>query len=306
MVKQPNSRANLDKAIQRLTDGDRDAYIAIRAVIANAIVGQMLPEGAVKGGSAIKLRLGNAGTRFTTDLDVARASGLDKYRDALEEALARGWNGFSGRLVPGRPARPRDVPPQYVMSPFGIKLSYNGKPWLTVDLEVGHDEIGDADEPDWGISPDIVEIFSKVGLPEPKPVPLMPLHHQAAQKIHALSEPGSRRAHDLIDLQLIDATGELDYGRTLQTCRRLFAYRKRQPWPSPIVPGEGWREAYDEQRRGLDVIEDVDEAAKWANVLVGRISGADAIANAVAMFTDDFMEGTDDLPLQEREINGEE
>ena len=300
-MKQPNSRANLDKAIQRLADGDRDAYIAIRAVIANAVVGQMLPEGVVKGGSAIKLRLGNAGTRFTTDLDVARASELDEYRDALERALARGWNGFTGRLVPGRPARPRDVPPQYVMRPFGVKLSYNGKPWLTVELEVGHDEIGDADEPDWGISPDIVDLFARVGLPEPGPVPLMPLHHQAAQKIHALSEPGSRRAHDLIDLQLIDATGELDYGKTNQTCRRLFAYRKRQPWPSPIVPGEGWREAYDEQRRGLDVIDDVDEAVAWANALVGRIAGADAIANAAAMFTDDFMEGADDLPLKERE-----
>ena len=53
-------------------------------------------------------------------------------------------------------------------------------------------------------------------------------HHQAAQKIHALSEPGSRRAHDLIDLQLIDATGELDHGKTLVTCKRLFSYRKKQ------------------------------------------------------------------------------
>ena len=60
-MRQPNSRANLDKAIQRLADGDRNAYIAIRAVIANTVVSQMLPEGAVKGGSAIKLRLGNAG-----------------------------------------------------------------------------------------------------------------------------------------------------------------------------------------------------------------------------------------------------
>ena len=295
-MRQPNSRANLDKAIQRLADGDRNAYIAIRAVIANTVVSQMLPEGAVKGGSAIKLRLGNAGTRFTTDLDIARASGLDEYRDALERALARGWNGFDGRLVPGRPARPRDVPPQYVMRPFGIKLSYNGKPWLTVELEVGHDEIGDADEPDWSISPDIVDLFARIGLPEPEPVPLMPLHHQAAQKIHALSEPGSRRAHDLIDLQLIDATGELDYRKTLQTCRRLFAYRKRQPWPSPIVPGEGWREAYDEQRRGLDVIEDVHEAVVWANALVNRIAGADATAGAAAMATDGFMEEADGLP----------
>lgn len=33
----------------------------------------MLPDGSVKGGSAIKMRLGDGATRFTTDLDIARA-----------------------------------------------------------------------------------------------------------------------------------------------------------------------------------------------------------------------------------------
>ena len=49
-----------------------NAYIAVRAVIANTVVGQMLPEGAVKGGGAIKLRLGNASAHFMTDLDVGQ------------------------------------------------------------------------------------------------------------------------------------------------------------------------------------------------------------------------------------------
>ena len=275
-MKQPNSRANLDKAIQRIADGDRDTYIGIRAVIANTVVGQMLPDGAVKGGSSIKLRLGDAGTRFTTDLDVARASALEDYTDALQESLRTGWNGFTGRIVAGRQAHPKDVPSEYVMAPFEVKLSYLGKPWLTVKLEIGHDEIGDADRPDWGISPDIVALFGKVGLPRPEPVPLMPLHHQASQKIHALTEPGSRRAHDLIDLQLIDATGHLDRLATLEVCERLFAYRKKQPWPSPVVALEGWRAAYDEQRRGLDVLDDVDDAVAWANALIDDIAHADS------------------------------
>ena len=34
------------------------------------------------------------------------------------------------------------------------KLSYNGKSWLTVVLEVGHDEIGDADEVEYGLAED--------------------------------------------------------------------------------------------------------------------------------------------------------
>lgn len=273
-MSRPNSRANLDKALQRIAEGDRDGYIRVRAVVANTVVGQMLPSGAVKGGTAIKLRLGDGITRFTTDLDVARAIALDDFVDALDAALAEGWCGFTGRVVPRRPANPKDVPPQYVMQPYEVKLSYNGKPWMTVELEIGHNEIGDADEPDWGIAPDIVDLFARLGFPEPEPVPLMPLHHQVAQKVHALSEPGSKRAHDLIDLQLIASSSGLDYRKTREACRRLFAYRKKQPWPSPIIAEGGWEEAYDEQRKGLPVLEDVGEAVKWANDLIDRIADA--------------------------------
>ena len=48
---------------------------------------QLLPDGAVKGGSAIKLRFGESATRFTTDLDVARASTLDEFISELESRI---------------------------------------------------------------------------------------------------------------------------------------------------------------------------------------------------------------------------
>ena len=62
----PNSKVNLDKALLRIAEGDRGAYLRVRAVVANTVVGQLLPSGAVKGGTAIKLRLGDGPTRFTT------------------------------------------------------------------------------------------------------------------------------------------------------------------------------------------------------------------------------------------------
>lgn len=65
-VKRPNSRRNLDSALERLYG--KAAFPAKRAVMANAIVAQMLPDGSVKGGSAIKMRLGDGVTRYTTDL----------------------------------------------------------------------------------------------------------------------------------------------------------------------------------------------------------------------------------------------
>lgn len=44
--------------------------------MADAVVAQMLPDGAVKGGSALKLRFGDEGTRFSEDLDTVRASDM--------------------------------------------------------------------------------------------------------------------------------------------------------------------------------------------------------------------------------------
>lgn len=67
----PNSKRNLDIAIERAF-GHTDNTLQIRTIMANTIIGQLLPLGAVKGGSALKLRYGNATTRFTTDLDTSR------------------------------------------------------------------------------------------------------------------------------------------------------------------------------------------------------------------------------------------
>lgn len=270
-IKAPNSRRNLDEAIKRAHGED---YLRARTAMANAIVGQLLPEGVVKGGSALKLRFGNAATRFTTDLDAARVHDIEAFVENLEDRLSEGWCGFAGHVVPRSPAHPRDVPEQYVMQPFDVKLSYNGKSWLTVPLEVGHDEIGDADEVEYGLAEDVAALFEAVGLPAPGPSPLMPLHHQIAQKLHAVSAPGGDRAHDLIDLQVICSMGDVDFKRTRETCVRLFAYRRQQAWP-PVIEADGrWAGLYDAQAEGLDVLGTVDEAVDWANELIAAIDSA--------------------------------
>lgn len=94
------------------------------------------------------MRFGDTATRLTTNLDTATASDPAVYAERLNAALSAGWEGFAGCVVPRESASPKDVPPEYVMRPFDVKLSYNGKPWCTVPLEVGHNEIGDTDEAD--------------------------------------------------------------------------------------------------------------------------------------------------------------
>ena len=160
------------------------------------------------------------------------------------------------------------------MQPFEIKLSYFGKSWLTVPFEVGHDEIGDTEAPDYFISQDIVELFRQLRFPSPKPIALIPIHHQIAQKLHALSINDSERAHDLIDLQAITKNETIDLSLTNNVCRRLFNSRRQQRWLPIVTKNEGWDTLYESQIEGLDVFQSVDEAITWVNELIHSIDNA--------------------------------
>ena len=275
MPTRPNSKNNLNRAIARLAKDSADGQ-RMERLMANAIVGALLPDGAVKGGSSLKFRFGIDATRFSTDLDTVHASALEDFIGKLRASLATGWEGFTGDVVRREPATPAGVPAGYVMQPFDVKLSYLGKSWMTVALEVGHNEIGDADEADLVSSPQIDGIFEKLGFPSPGPIPVMKLEHQIAQKLHGASTPGSERAHDLIDLQVIVRNGNPDLGLVKRICERLFAYRRQQAWPPTLEKQPGWDELYRRQAEGLDVLPMADEAVTWANEFIASINGADS------------------------------
>lgn len=158
------------------------------------------------------------------------------------------------------------------MHPFNIKMSYLGRPWCTVSLEVGHNEIGDADEPDSMTPPELVRMIEELGFTDLKALPIMPLHYQIAQKIHGASEPGSRRAHDLIDLQVIVQNGDVDLALTRRTCERLFAYRNTHSWPPTVEKGEEWESLYAAQLLP-SILQTADEAVAWVNNIIKTIAG---------------------------------
>jgi hypothetical protein len=268
----PTSVRSLEQRIRNL-EGSDGLALRRRIGMALVVVGQMLPEGAIKGGSAMALRYGR-GTRFTQDLDAARVQPLAAFRSDFEESLAFGWAGFTGRLVEKPAPRPPTVPTAYVMQPFEVKLDYQGRPWCTVKFELGHNEIGDADEPEYQLAADLAGLFTEVGLEAPKLVPVMRSDHQVAQKLHAASGERSERARDLVDLQLLDKGEDLDLAQVAATCVRLFAYRRQQAWPPTVEVGVGWDTLYAEATEGLDVLPTVDEAVTWANDFVRRIAGA--------------------------------
>lgn len=253
----------------------------VARTVANTIVGQMLPPGVVKGGTAMQLRRGARETRFTPDLDVTRAANIsvEEYIEQLQDRLEVGWSGFMGTLVERPAARPDDVPEAYVMRPFDVRLVFPSRHWMTVRLEVGHDEIGSAAIAEPRIADDIVQLFLDLGLDQPEPIAVLEVSHQVAQKLHACSWVNPRtganeRAHDLVDLQLLDQEETIDPARVAAVAARLFAVRQEQTWPPTIVAHEGWASIYDETADQLAVLATVDEAVAWANELIARAIAA--------------------------------
>ena len=272
-MKRPNTVVNLIKAINRICAG-KDSVRASRAM-ANVVVGQILPDGVIKGGSSLMFRYGERFTRYTRDVDAARGMDHERYIAELGAALAKGWNGFTGEIVEVPPPEPEGVPTVYVMTPYDVKLKYMGRPWQTVRIEIGHNEIGDADDCDTLLPDEIADMFEQLSFPRPRPLPLMKLSYQIAQKLHAVSEEGSARAHDLIDLQLIALHSRIDFEDVRSKCIRLFKYRRKQVWPPHIAKGDNWAEVYNAALLTLHdatgILATVDESIAWANEFIAQI-----------------------------------
>lgn len=274
MKKESLSVTALDQRLRNVAGRDQLLAYRRRVTVANVVVGQMLPPGVVKGGTAMKFRLGDRASRFTPDLDLARRESLKGCIESLSDSLASGWHGFTGRLISRQSPRPAGVPVPYVMRPYEVKLAFYGRAWHTVKLEIGHNEIGDADDPVYLLPNDIVQLFADVGLHEPEPVAVMRANHQIAQKLHACTGPGNERAHDLVDLQLLVDAAAINEVEVKRTSVRLFNYRGAQPWPPTVVAGQSWPGIYADAAAGLKVMPDLDSAVMWANDLIAQIDAA--------------------------------
>jgi predicted nucleotidyltransferase component of viral defense system len=267
----PISVKSLELRLRSATDS-AEGWTHRRRVMAAVILAQMLPPAAIKGGTAMKIRLGEKTTRFSQDLDIARQESLRNFLDQLEENLKNGWHGFTGTVTESRSKpKPTGVPADYIMTPYEIKMQYLGRPWTTVVLEVGHDELGDTFDAHTTMSEEVTDLFESVGLPAPTPVPVVATHHQIAQKIHATSRSGSERAHDLVDLQLLEASENLDLPLIKDICTRLFDFRRGHQWPPTVIENEGWDSLYKEAADGIPVLQSVGEAVAWSNDFILRI-----------------------------------
>jgi hypothetical protein len=273
----PRNLDSLQARIRNIANARDQQPRRIQRAVASTVVGQMLPDGVVKGGTAMKIRVGEAGSRYTPDFDASRSRNVtvDDYVEQLRDRLEHGWSGFTGTVRTLEPRQVEDVPPDYVMQPFEIRLAYQGRRWLTVEFELGHDEVGSTENCDPRIADDILEIFATIGLEKPARIPLMLVEHQVAQKLHACTWVNPKtnrndRAHDLVDLQILEREETIDYAKLREIGTRLFAARRAQTWPPTVVAYDDWDTIYAEAAEGLDVLPTVAEAVAWANDLIAR------------------------------------
>lgn len=276
----PPNLNSLTARIRNAASADGRLARRYELIVADAAVGQMLPTGVVKGGAAMQIRLGDAESRATRDLDAARAAGLslETYLERLDERLAEGWAGFTGTVRDAEAPNPVDVPPDYVMRPFVIRLIYRGSFWFNLPFELGRDEVGSTAAPELRMSARTTDLFARLGLPAPEPIPLLPVDHQMAQKLHActwLDRSGQNdRAHDLVDLQILVREEAPDLASVGTTARRLFESRRAQSWPPTVRAHDRWDTLYATAAEGLDVTGSVEEAIDWANLLIARVDSA--------------------------------
>lgn len=247
-------------------------------VVANLLHGT---DTVVKGGRNLEIRYGLAATRASTDVDVVRAQELEEVLDHLEAALDRGWAGFTGRLIDKGPIQ-APVPSDYRPYRLDLKLDFEGRSFDTVQLEAAIEEAGGIQTTDMIVSADGAAIFEAVGLPAPGPVTVLTLPMQVAQKLHACTATDSDdwindRAHDLVDLQLIDLDlRDRQFPEVREACERLFQARTGHDWPPTVTARQGWSARYSEERAQVeaDVCSDLDQAVAWANEFIARIAEA--------------------------------
>jgi hypothetical protein len=277
----PPSATSLGARLRNLCRAEQISEGRARRLIGVVVIGQLLRQthaGVIKGASNIEVRLGTAATRVSSDLDAVRRSSLERFRDELARALRAGWSGFAGTLA-DQGEIPAPLPPDYRPHRFRIKLEYRGGDFVTIDLEVSPEEVGALDSPDTVPARDADEWFAQLGLPEPAPLPALPLEHQIAQKLHACTAPdtdawSNDRAHDLVDLQLILGEFAGTFAGVRAAATRLFTARQAHEWPPEVTARAGWDERYAQEARDLAVLADLDSAVTWANDLIADIDGA--------------------------------
>ena len=255
----------------------------ISFVIVAAVLGELRDDDAtplfiLKGGVPMLLRFGRR-TRLSADEDAVFRREMKHLEAVLAEAVRHPVGGFTVRAV-GKPVHigPTDAFRQQ------LKISFRGKPWGQIPLEVSRPEGRSADpagadllDPD----PDPT-VF---GLDPVGPFPCLSVRYQIAQKLHACTDvkgaEGSRespntRSRDLLDLLLLEELVEDGHLPDVRAaCVEVFTLRAKHAWPPRVTVYAAWPDDYRRlAEENAFPVTDVYEAVERVHVFIARIDEA--------------------------------
>ncbi len=219
----------------------------------------------VKGGAALELRRPFQ-SRATKDLDLSLVDEAAVLDEAFQRVLQQRWGDFSLIL---KERVTRAVGPLNVLSAT-IGITYKNKDWSSLRVEIS---------PADGVSVVPEEVaghsLAHLGIEGPATVRCTPISHQAAQKLHACTEPKEHndRVRDVLDLLLVEDLIRQHLAQTRVTCVEVFAARGTHEWPPIVTPRDNWPPVFAKLAKETDYdTHDLDVARERLQALVDAVA----------------------------------
>lgn len=227
----------------------------------------------VKGGTGAQLRLGLSIGRSTSDLDMSTALARGAAEKLILGLENTSWSSFrAARVKRLRDKTQFKVPSNYRLLEFQIQLLYGNSQWITVTLELSQEEFEHPEIlTEAEINHGIVELFVELGLEVPHPVRLIPVELQIAQKLHACTEPGSERGHDIYDIAMLQTMREIDWVLLATLTKRTFTYRKLHQWSVDFTPSGKFKDVYLAETDDIAGAPGYEEALRIVQSMIRRI-----------------------------------
>ncbi len=243
------------------------SFMALAGALGQSARRQGGPAFVVKGGVALELRLRDR-ARATRDLDLILEQDGGDLLVALEEALTQPYEQFTFRRNGEEHRMPIGV------LRVKVQVSFQGREWGTVEVDVAHRE----GETEVELVPGI-PLLQDFGIAGPDEVACISLRHHVAQKLHALTRPlpggrSNERFRDLVDLLLLRHFVD-DSAALAIACAEVFDRRGTHAWPPAIVPPEEWRAPFARMaaETGLPLRE-LETAVAEVDAWVARVAAA--------------------------------
>lgn len=238
----------------------------------------------LKGGTLLQHRL-DAPARTTKDIDGLIRGDIEQFLGALDEVFLETWGPFTLRRgevevinVETRVLKPRR---------FDVFIELRGSTWRRVQIEISPDEAGIGEEFESVEAPPL----GAFGLPDPEKLVGISLHHQIAQKLHAVSDPHdpptsrNDRPRDIVDLILLrDLASSMGYPSNQEianAAERVFDARATDAnalglepryWPPVIISHAHWGADYAKAASEVGMSLSLTEAVKQVNNWVAELS----------------------------------